>query len=150
MSQSYFAEYNLVTLPTGRSIQLDYVVLAEESQQFFYGPANVTDYLTSEQKRTFPGYDVERANREASDAARDAAGLPRVPDNLPTSTAGLFLEGVGADLAQAAQGVRDFAGIGPENAGKRSPLFWTLVIVGLGFVLWQIGGFAWLKKKLTA
>jgi hypothetical protein len=144
---------NTVVLHTGREIPLEYVALDVASQRFFYGSFEVTDYLDASQKRQFNGYDVERANRAASDAARDATGLPRYADGNAFSwgyVLGDTARGIGEDVATAAQSIRDFAGIGPENAGKRSPLFWTAVIVGVGFVLYQVGAFAWLKKKLTA
>lgn len=142
----------MITLPTGRQIPLYNIAFDEASQQFFYGSLNVSDYMTRAQKVEVGGFgfDVARANREASDAARDAAGLPRVPDNGETSVLKLWAEGVGNDVASLAQRVRDFAGIGPENEGKRSPLFWAVVIGGLGFLAWQLGVFGWIRKKLSA
>jgi hypothetical protein len=141
---------NTITLSSGRVLPLPYVSLDVPTQRFYYGPLEVTDFLSPSQKRTFLGFDVEAANRAASDAARAERGLPPVPDNLPTSTVGLWLDGIGADVTQAAEDVRDFAGIGPENAGRRSPLFWTAVAVGVGWLLYQVGAFAWIRKKLTA
>lgn len=144
---------NTVTLSTSRVIPLADVRLDVPSQRFYYGPANVTDFLSGEQKRSFPGYDVARANREASDAARIANGLDPY-DDPPATTFYTVLEdtaaGIGADVATTAQGVRDFAGIGPENAGRRSPLFWTAILAGLGFLAYQIGVFAWIRKRLGA
>ncbi len=142
-----------VTLSTGRVIPLSDVRMEPDSQRFYYGVADVTAFLSAAQKRRFPGYDVERANREASDAARIRNGLDPY-DDPPVATFYTVLEdtaaGIGADVATAAKGVRDFAGIGPENAGKRSPIFWTLLIAGLGFLAYQLGVFAWVRKKLSA
>ncbi|MEQ2008315.1 MAG: hypothetical protein ABMA26_16130 [Limisphaerales bacterium] len=141
----------MITLPTGRQIPLYNVSFDPLSQRFFYGSFDVTGYMTRSQKVEVGGlsFDVERANREASDAARDAAGLPRVPEG-ETSTFTIFREGVADDVSALATGIRDFAGIGPENAGKRSPLFWLVVLGGLGFLAYQLGVFAWVKKKLSA
>ena len=121
---------NTITLPTGRTIPLADVTLDVATQRFYYGPANVTNFVSPSQKRQFAGFDVERANREASDAARLARGLDPVPDPSTAGTLTLFVEGVGDDVKTAAQQVRDFAGIGPENAGRRSPLFWVLLLGG--------------------
>lgn len=141
---------NTLTLSTGRVIPLADVRLDVPSQRFYYGIANVTDSLSGEQKRTFPGYDIERANREASDAARIASGEAPYADPSTAGTLTLFVDGVGDDLSTAAQDVRDFVGIGRENAGRRSPLFWTVLLVGLGYLAHQLGVFAWIRKKLTA
>lgn len=143
---------NSLTLPTGRVVLLEYLDFDSASQRFYYGTLDVTPYMTRAQMVAAGGlaFDVERANRAASDAARDAAGLPRVPDTGETSTLVLFGQGVAADVTSLATGIRDFAGIGPENAGKRSPLFWLVVLGGAGFLAYQLGVFAWLKKKLTA
>ena len=141
---------NTITLPTGRTIPLADVTLDVAAQRFFYGVADVTEFLSPSQKRQFAGFDVERANREASDAGRLARGLDPVPDTGETSAVKLFVRGVADDVKTAAQQARDFAGIGPENAGKRSPLFWALLIGGLGFLAWQLGLFAFIRKKLTA
>lgn len=144
---------NSVTLSTGRVIPLADVRLDVASQAFYYGVANVTDFLSGEQKRRFPGFDVERANREASDTARIINGEEPYADPPATSFLTVLeatADGIGADVATAAQGVRDFAGIGPENAGKRSPLFWTALAVGVGFLAYQLGVFAWIRKRLGA
>lgn len=139
-----------ITLGTGRVIPLADVRLDVASQRFYYGVADVTGSLSGEQKRRFPGYDVERANREASDAARIGQGEQPYADPPETGVVRLWVEGMARDVVQVAEDARDFVGIGPENAGKRSPLFWTAVIVGLGFLAYQIGLFAWIRKKLTA
>lgn len=140
-----------ITLSTGRFVPLYNLDFDPATQQFFYGTFNVTSYLTRAQKEAVagPAFDVERANREASDAKRDALGLPRVPD-ADASAFSLFVDGVSADVASLATGIRDFAGIGPENAGKRSPLFWFVVLGGAGFLAYQLGLFAWVKKKISA
>lgn len=151
----------MITLPTGRQIALYNVAFDADAQRFYYGSLDVTPYMTRAQMVEVGGmgFDVEAANRAASDAARDAAGLPRVPDTgngqsfLDTPVLQTLLgtaQGVGEDISGIATGIRNFAGIGPENAGKRSPLFWVLVIGGLGFIAYQIGLFAWVKNKLTS
>lgn len=144
-----YSESQIVRLPTGREIRLSNVDLDPATQRFTYGPLDVTPYLTPLQKRQFNAFDVERANREASDAARDAAGLPRVPEG-ETSALTLFAEGVGNDLSKLATDTRDLIGIGPENAGKGSPLLRWLLVAGVGLLLWKVGVFDWVKKKLTA
>ena len=144
---------NTITLPTGRVLPLSSIELYPISNRFFYGRLEVTEYLTGEQRRSFSGYDVERANREASDAARIANGETPYADGAPvsyTDILGNTVRGIGNDLASAAQTVRDFVGIGPENAGKHSPLFWLAILVGAGYLLNQLGIFAWLRKKLSA
>lgn len=144
---------NTLTLPTGRVIRLDQVEFFTASQLFFYGSFDVTPYLSGEQKRSFAGYDVAHANTDASNAARDKSGQTHYADGKDMSYWDIAKDtasGIGNDVSSAAQSLRDFAGIGPENAGKRSPLFWTALAVGLGFLLYQIGAFAWLKKKITA
>ncbi len=144
---------NTITLPTGRVLPLDYLDFSEATQTFHYGGLDVTPYMTRAQKVAAGGglFDVERANREASDAARDAAGLPRVPDlNSRTPITDAFLDGVGNDLSKLATDTRDLIGIGQENAGKGSPLLRWLLVAGVGLVLWKIGVLDWVKKKLAA
>lgn len=116
------------------------------SQRFFYGSADVSALLSREQKVAVGGasFDVEYANRQASDAARDAAGLPHHSDGQPFSwwdvaadTAG----GVGSDVASASESVREVFGVGVENAGKFKT-FLTLATVGLlAFALWRASVF---------
>ncbi|MEN9575653.1 MAG: hypothetical protein RL514_3508 [Verrucomicrobiota bacterium] len=146
---------NRLTLPTGRTIPLEYLTFDAASQHAYYGSLDVTEYMTRAQIQAVGGsaFDVEQANREASDAARIARGLapyedpPQItPWEVLTNTA----RGIGNDVATAAQGVRDFVGIGPENAGKHSPLFWFAIVAGLGWIAYQLGVFVWLRKKLTA
>ena len=140
---------NEILLPTGRAIRLDLVELDPQTQRFYYGPLDVTEYMSGAQKRTFPRYDVERANREASDAARDAAGQARIPEGEQSAVT-LFIDGVGRDLSKLATDTRSAIGIGPENAGKGSPLLrWGLFALVL-LVLWKVGVLDWLRKKLTA
>ena len=143
---------NLITLTTGRTIRIELFEFDRATQRFYYGTLDVTPYLTRAQMLTVAGdaFDVERANREASDAARDAAGQPRVPDNLPTTPARLFLGGVGDDLAKLATDTRDLIGIGPENAGKGSPLLRYGLAALLLLAVWKVGLFDWVKKKLLA
>lgn len=142
---------NDLLLPTGRTIRLDLVELEPASQRFFYGSLDVTPYLTRAQKVAVGGaaFDVERANREASDASRDSAGLPRVPEGEQSAVT-LFLDGVGNDLSKLATDTRDLIGIGEENAGKGSPLLRYGLAALLLLVLWKVGVLDWLKKKLTA
>ena len=142
----------MLTLPTGRTVPLAYLTFAAASQRAYYGALDVTPYLTRAQLVTVGGdaFDVERANREASDAARIGRGEAPYADPPSTSTLGLWVDNVSADVTTAAQGVRDFVGIGPENAGKRSPLFWTALVLGAGFLAYQLGLFVWIRKKLTA
>ena len=142
---------NDLTLPTGRTIRLDLVELEPATQRFFYGPLDVTPYMTRAQMVAVAGdaFDVERANREASDAARDAAGLPRVPDG-ETNTLALFLDGVGNDLAKLATDTRDLIGLGPENAGKGSPLLRYALAALVLIIVWNVGVFDWVKKKILA
>ena len=143
---------NTLTLPTGRVIRLEHIEFDRATQRFYYGTLDVTPYLTRAQMLATAGdaFDVERANREASDAARIGRGEAPYADPPSTSTLGLWVDNVSADVATAAQGVRDFVGIGPENAGKRSPLFWTALVLGAGFLAYQLGLFVWIRKKLTA
>lgn len=142
---------NTLTLPTGRVIPLEYLDLDSATQRFYYGTLDVTPYLTRAQRVEAGGmaFDVERANREASDTARDAADLPRVPEGEQSAVT-LFLDGVGNDLAKLATDTRDTIGLGPENAGKGSPLLRWLLVAGVALLLWKIGAFDWVKKKLTA
>ena len=140
------------TLPTGRTLPLAYVTHDVLTNGFYYGGLDVTPYLTRAQMLEAAPltFDVERANREASDRARDAAGLPRVPDNLPTNPLALFADGVARDVNKLATDTRDFIGLGPENAGKGSPLLRWALVIGAAVILWKVGVFDWLKKKLTA
>ena len=142
---------NTLTLPTGRVIRLEHLEFDRATQRFYYGTLDVTPYLTRAQMLTVAGdaFDVERANREASDAARDAAGLPRVPDGEP-NTLTLFLDGVGNDLSKLATDTRDLIGLGEENAGKGSPLLRYALAALVLIIVWKVGVFDWLKKKLTA
>ena len=142
---------NTLTLPTGRVLPLDYLDFSEATQTFYYGGLDVTPYMTRAQKVAAGGglFDVERANREASDAARDAAGVPRVPE-AEQSTTRIFVEGVGNDLSKLATDTRDLIGIGQENKGNGSPLLRWLLVAGVGLVLWKIGVLDWVKKKLAA
>lgn len=131
---------NTIRLPTGREIPLAYVTLNPFTQRFYYGELDVTAWVSPSQARTFAGYDVTRANNEASDAARAARGEPPVVVGS-TSTLELFLDGVGEDVASTAESVRDTLAIGAENAG-RFKLYLGLAIVGaLAFVLWRAGVF---------
>ncbi len=140
----------MITLPTGRQIALYHVAFDADAQQFFYGNLNVTPYMTRAQQVEVGGmaFDVERANREASDAARDAAGLPRVPEGEQSAVT-LFLDGVGNDLSKLATDTRDLIGIGAENKGNGSPLLRWLLVAGVGLLLWKVGVFDWVKKKLN-
>jgi hypothetical protein len=141
-----------LTLPTGRTLPLSALAFDAALNRFFYAGLDVTPYMTRAQmlEAAPHDFDVERANREASDAARDAAGRPRVPDNLPTSTLGIFAAGVASDVNKLATDTRDFIGIGAENTGKGSPLLrWALALAAVA-VLWKVGVFDWLRKKLTA
>ena len=142
---------NTITLPTGRVIPLEYLDLDRATQRFHYGSLDVTPYMTRAEKVAAGrgAFDVERANREASDAARDAAGVPRVPEGEQSAVT-LFLDGVGNDLTKLATDTRDLIGIGQENKGNGSPLLRWLLVAGVGLVLWKIGVFDWVKKKLTA
>ena len=142
---------NDLLLPTGRTIRLDLVELDPATQRFFYGQLDVTPSRTRAQKVAVGGaaFDVERANREASDAARDAAGLPRVPVGEP-NTLTLFLDGVGNDLSKLATDTRDLIGLGPENAGKGSPLLRYALAALVLIIVWKVGMFDWVKKKLLA
>ena len=142
---------HLLTLPTGRTIRLEFFEFVRDTQRFYYGPLDVTPYMTRAQMVAVGGaaFDVERANREASDAARDAAGLPRVPEG-ESNTLTLFLDGVGKDLSKLATDTRDLIGLGPENAGKGSPLLRYALAALVLIIVWKVGVFDWLKKKLTA
>jgi hypothetical protein len=142
---------NTLTLPTGRVLPLDYLDFSEATQTFFYGGLDVTPYMTRAQKVAAGGglFDVDRANREASDAARDAAGLPRVPEG-EQSTTRIFVEGVGNDLSKLATDTRDVIGLGQENAGNGSPLLRYALAALVLFVVWKVGVLDWVKKKLTA
>jgi hypothetical protein len=139
-----------VTLSTGRVIPLSDVRMEPESQRFYYGVADVTAFLSAAQKRRFPGYDVERANREASDAARIARGEQPYPDPKPVSTIDEFIKGVGSDVAELATDTRDAIGIGAENNGNGSPLLRWALGIGVILLLWKIGALDWVRKKLTA
>ncbi len=146
---------NTLTLPTGRVLRLDQLAFDATSQRAYYGQLDVTDYLTRAQLQAVGGsaFDVERANSAASDAARLAAGEAPYTNGAPVSYVDILsntVKGIGNDVASAAQTVRDFAGIGPENAGKHSPLFWFALLAGVGYLLNQLGIFAWLRKKLSA
>lgn len=141
---------NTLLLPTGREIRMDLIELDPGTQQFFYGALNVTPYLSPTQMRTFPGFDVERANREASDAGRIARGETPYINPSTDGALTLFVQGVGNDLSKLATDTRDFIGLGPENTGKGSPLLRWALLAGAVFLAWQLGLFAWARKKLTA
>lgn len=142
----------MITLPTGRQIPLDYISFDPASNRFFYGGLDVTPYMTRAQMVEVGGaaFDVEAANRAASDAARIARGEQPYADGGETSVAKLWLDGVGSDVAKLARDTRDFFGIGEENAGKGSPIIRLVIVAGVVFALHQLGVFAWIKKKLTA
>ena len=53
-----------VTLPTGRVLTLDNIRLDEGTQRFWYQTVDVTAYLTPNQRKLFPGWDIERYNLE--------------------------------------------------------------------------------------
>ena len=142
---------NTLTLPTGRVILLEYLDFDRATQRFFYGSLDVTPYMTRAEKVAAGrgAFDVERSNREASDAARDAAGVPRVPEG-EQSPVTLFRDGVGNDLSKLATDTRDLIGIGQENKGNGSPLLRYVLAALVLFVVWKVGVLDWVKKKLTA
>lgn len=133
-----------------RTVGIWNVTFDTRRQRFFYGDADVTDLLSADQKRRFAGFDVERANREASDAARIARGEAPYPDPQPVSTFEEFIKGVGSDVAELATNTRDAIGIGAENKGNGSPLLRWALGIGLIVLLWKIGALDWVRKKLTA
>lgn len=149
MSQSTTPDA-VFTLPTGVQRKLYLVDYDEASRRFYLGGYDVSPYLTGDHKRTFPGYDVEAANREASDAARIARGEQPYPDPKPVSTFEEFIKGVGSDVAELATDTRDAIGIGAENKGNGSPLLRWALGIGLIVLLWKIGALDWVRKKLTA
>lgn len=150
-----------ITLPTGRSLGLYLLQLDPATQRFYYGSLDVTDYLSAEQKRSFAGYDVAAANNAASDQHRLDAGLAPVALGS-TSTFDLFTQGVANDADRVARAARSVFGLGEPNVDgtdtdadrAQAKPFRTLLIVGgllaLGWLAWQVGVFAAIKKKLTA
>jgi hypothetical protein len=133
-----------------RTVGIWNVTLDTRRQRFFYGDADVTDLLSQDQQRRFAGFDVERANRQASDSARIARGEQPYADPQPVSTFEEWIKGVGSDVAELATVTRDAIGIGAENRGNGSPLLrWALGLV-LIVLLWKIGALDWVRKKLTA
>ena len=138
------------TLPTGVVRKLYLVDYDAASRRFTLGGFDVTPYLSGEDKRSFPGYDVEAANNEASDAGRIARGEAPYQVPQPVSTFEEFIKGVVSDVAELATDTRDAIGIGRENNGNGSPLLRWALGIGLIVVLWKIGALDWVRKKLAA
>lgn len=139
-----------------RTVGIWNVELDVPSQRFLYGASDVTDNLSRDQKASFPGFDVERANLEArreSGREGEATG--------DTSTVSLFVRGVVNDASRVANAARDVFGLGKPNVETTeaepppdAKPFRTLLIVGgvllFVFIAWQVGLFALAKKKITA
>ncbi|HEY1172897.1 MAG TPA: hypothetical protein VGH19_16130 [Verrucomicrobiae bacterium] len=96
-----------VLLPTGRVIPLDAVSFDSETHRFWYGVAEVTDFLTRAQKQVFPGFNVLQENDRLADQKRIDAGLPPVVVGS-TSVTEMFVKGVTDDVAGAATAARNF------------------------------------------
>lgn len=138
-----------------RSVGLWNVELDVDSQRFLYGDRDVTDQLSHAQRATFPGYDVERANLEA----RQAAGRTDNPTG-GTSTASNFLRGVGNDVARIGNAARSVFGLGKPNVDTNEsqppadakPFRTLLIVAAVGLVVfgaWQLGAFNFIRRKLN-
>lgn len=96
LSNAYGAD-SVVQLPTGRVINLSDVDLNPQTQQFVYAGVNVTNYLTPDQKRLFPDFDIEAYNNQLYIDHMNSIGRP-VNAGGSTSTLDLFTQNVGETL----------------------------------------------------
>lgn len=149
MSQSTTPDA-VFTLPSGVQRKLYLVDYNAATRRFTLGEFNVGPYLTAAHKRSFPDYDPTDDNNAASDAGRIARGEEPYQVPKPVTTFEEFIAGVGSDVAELATDARDAIGIGAENNGKGSPLLRWALIVAVGFVLYKVGVFDWLRKRLSA
>lgn len=149
MSQSTTPDA-VFTLPTGVQRKLYLVDYYPATRRFDLSGLDVTPYLSSAQKRSFPDYDGTEDRNEASDAARIARGEKPYEVPQPVTTFEEFFKGVGGDVAELATDTRDAIGIGAENRGNGSPLLRWALGIGLIVLLWKIGALDWVRKKLTA
>lgn len=86
-----------VALPSGRIVDLSQVTLDPASQQFFYGGFNVTDYLSPDQKHSFPAFDESAENLRLS-AISEPQGIS---EGGETGFLPLFTSGVASDIVSA-------------------------------------------------
>ena len=126
-----------VTLPTGKVIPLDYVEMAADRVRFYYGGFEVTDYLSREQKKTFPGFNVVADNIRMSDTY--GAGPTDIGS---TSVIGLTFDGIWNDVKDTSQATREFiTGQPGEMSSLKKWLIAGVVLVGLYYVVQLVKAF---------
>ncbi|MEW6306069.1 MAG: hypothetical protein AB1705_21540 [Verrucomicrobiota bacterium] len=116
-----------MTLPTGRTFRLTQVEYDNTTGTFNYAGLNVTPYLTPGDKIQFPCYDPTKDNAALSDARILSQGGTPQPVGS-TSTVVNMAQGVGADVAGIAGGIRSLF----DSPWK--VLGWGLLIWGLNEV----------------